>query len=1139
MPSAYRDPYSAVMRIGVLGTTIAADDRGSIPLGGPKQRALLAALGLHHGHAVAVDTLADLVWDGGPPAGASGTLQGYVAGLRRVLEPGRSARGAASLLVTEQPGYALRLPAGDLDADAFETAVSAAHATTSPLAAALVLSEPMPELAPGTLAELLSTLGDGLALWRSTPYADLGDTPAVAAERSRLEELRLLAQEDRAVVGLLLGRHAPVAAELEALTRHHPLRERLWALRAVALAGSGRQADALAVLREVRDLLHDELALEPGPELRAVQAAVLHQQTPSTPLHRATPTSAGPAASPALPTGALPTGAPRAGSRWRLSGRDAELESLTTQLDSVLTGAGPAFAALTGDPGIGKTRLATELATYATSRDARVLVGRCSQDDGAPALWPWATVLAQLGRELPTSSGETDGAAAFRAAQSIVETVLEASREVGLVLLLDDLHWADTSSLRVLRLLAEAAPTEPSRLLVLTTWREHPAPTGPLADVAEALARRHAVRIQLRGLPPEAAANIVEEVSHTRPSDDDAEDLCRRTDGNPFFLVEFARLAGDGTDLGELLAEANPPAAVHEVLTRRLGRLHAATRELLQQAGVIGRDFEIDVLAATSKLSEDAVIDGLELALDAGLVSEDGVDRFRFTHALVRDSALATLPRSRRARVHARAAGALAGRPGRESEIAHHWRAAGPRHRGEAWRAAGAAAGAASEVHAYVEALEMVELALAGQREDVGSTLLDRFGLLVLLAEVLRRAGRWVELRTVAQEAYDVATELGDIDLEAEAGILTSTGALWQSSAPGSVDPVMVASLRRTLDRLPPGDDDRRCRLMLALASESYYGSTPAQLDALVEEAVAMSGRLGDQQLVLHACLQASIAVWRSDTAQYRFELSTACVELARALGDELALVSAMTLRAVAAGELGLVEICLEQGEEARAEAERTRHIYALLVLDSLDVGWLAMRGTFDRVQDRIDHMVALSEVISITGTDEAIGGAIVMQLLWQGRDQELRDSLLALEDATWLPITTTVTAMLCRTGEVDAARAHFEAHPERIAAAMDSDFWYSPLAWCMGAETALHLGDRALAAAAYERLIGIRAGPAVPARAARWARPTSSLRWPPPPPASSSSPPSTRRGPRSCAQQWQIPLAAHWVRRERDRWGF
>src|SRR6478735_8689574 len=474
------------MRIGVLGTTVAEDDTGPVSLGGPKQRALLAALALHRGRAVSVDTLADLVWDGTPPPGVSGTLQGYVAGLRRALEPGRTTRGGGTLLVTEQPGYALRLADDDLDVAAFEAAVSGAHTQVVPLAEALCRGRALPAGSPdaGGLTVLHQTIEDALGLWRGVPFADLGDEPAAEAERARLEELRVLAVEDRAALGILLGLHATVAAELDALTRQHPLRERAWSLRALALARSGRQADALAVLRQVRDVLDEELGLEPGPELRAVQEAVLRQEQTAT--AEPAPAPVAPARAAADPDEHAPLPFPTLWG-WSLAGRDDELAALKGLIDGVVaTGGSPAFAALTGDPGIGKSRLTIEAASYAADQGMTIAWGRCSQDDGAPALWPWATVLERLGSELPSSGDSDDSGAAFRAWEIVAQRVLTAATERPLMLVIDDLHWADTSSLRVLRLLTEAAVTEGSvRLLVVTTWREHPPPTGALAEVAE------------------------------------------------------------------------------------------------------------------------------------------------------------------------------------------------------------------------------------------------------------------------------------------------------------------------------------------------------------------------------------------------------------------------------------------------------------------------------------------------------------------------------------------------------------------------------------------------------------------------------------------------------------------------------
>ncbi|MBJ7358180.1 AfsR/SARP family transcriptional regulator, partial [Nocardioides sp.] len=265
------------MRVRVLGATEAWRGAERLLLGSRKRRALVAALALSGGRPVSVDALVDLLWGDAPPDGVAGTLQVYVSGLRRVLEPDRAPRAPASVLVTVEPGYALVLPEGGLDADRFDRAVSDAHRL---LAAPGGQAEPpwAPTQVPvPDLRAAHASLGEALDLWRGTPYVELEDAPAAVAERARLEELRAVALEDRAVAALALGDHATVAVELEALTARYPLRERLWALRALALARAGRQADALEALTTVRSVLDEELGLEPGTELRALQTAVLRQ----------------------------------------------------------------------------------------------------------------------------------------------------------------------------------------------------------------------------------------------------------------------------------------------------------------------------------------------------------------------------------------------------------------------------------------------------------------------------------------------------------------------------------------------------------------------------------------------------------------------------------------------------------------------------------------------------------------------------------------------------------------------------------------------------------------------------------------------------------------------------------------------
>ncbi len=1027
------------MRVGILGAAEARLDGASVDLGTRKQRALLAALALHRGRPVSPDALVDLLWGDAPPAAVTATLQGYVAGLRRALEPDRPARAPSQVLVTREGGYALLLADGALDADAFEATVTRAHAVLGPVT--------LPRASLTEAAALLDELDEALGRWRGTPYAELEDALPARAERARLEELRAIALEDRAVAGLALGRHATVAAELEVLTAAYPLRERVWGLRALALARAGRQADALEVLRQVRDLLADELGLEPGAELRELQIAVLRQDPA---LDWEPPAAV--AATPAGTTG------------WPLVGRDHELAALVGLLERAAEE--PVFAALTGEPGIGKSRLSDEVTAVARERGVEVLVGRCSQDEGAPPLYPWASVLAGLGRDLPSvGSGEEvdDSASRFRAWEAIVRTLLAAAQERPLLVVLDDLHWADTSTLRVLRLLAETA--QAGRLLVIGTWRDRPPPEGQLAVVADMLARRHALRLELTGLSAEESAGLVTSVSEATPTSAEADALRHRTDGNPFFLVEYARLAHEGGDLAALLAEDHPPAAVNDVLTRRIAGLPEPTVTALRHACVVGRQFDVPTLAAVLDIDEDGVLDRLEPALAAGLVGELGVDWFRFAHALVRDTAYAGLSRSRRARMHARTAEVLVGVAGRESEVARHWLAAGPSYADRAWRAARDAAAAAHDLYAYDEAVALLSGALGALDDDPEATDEERFDLLCALARAHQLTDDLVRLREAVHRALAVAG--GDPHRELSAVGLLVTKALWQSGSFGQIDDVVVATIRRCLAGLPAGDSEVRCLAMTALAIEIYYDSSVREREALCEQALAMARRLGDDRVLLDTLLAVPLGTWSPASADQRHTLTGEAVELARRLGDGVALTTALALNATAASESGRIAGLLDLVEAGRVQATRERQLFAQMFLDGLEVPWRAMRGEREQMQAVLADMVAMAERIGVPQAGDALLGAFLMDLLWGDRAEELVALTDQVAQVKVLPVQASLALMLARGGRLEEARESLR----RCAPELSPDWWFSLLTLSMGAEAALRAGVPEVAAVAYERL--------------------------------------------------------------------
>jgi DNA-binding SARP family transcriptional activator len=333
------------MEFRILGPLEVYEAGQHVPVGGAKQRALLAVLLLQANHVVASDRLIDALWDEEPPETARKAVQVYVSQLRKAL--------GADVLLTRAPGYLIRVEPGALDLDRFEALRREAR-------------EAEPEIAADKLRE-------ALALFRGRPLADLADERFAQGEIGRLEELRLAAVEERIEAELQLGLHAELAGELEALVAEHPVREHLCRQRMLALYRCGRQAEALEAYQAARHALVEELGIEPSKELRDLHQAILRQD-------------------PALDLEVR--AAPEAASDERPSfvGRESELAELTAALKDAFAGRGRLFL-LQGEPGIGKSRLAEELLGMATGRRAVVLVGRCWEAGGAPAYWPWTQSL--------------------------------------------------------------------------------------------------------------------------------------------------------------------------------------------------------------------------------------------------------------------------------------------------------------------------------------------------------------------------------------------------------------------------------------------------------------------------------------------------------------------------------------------------------------------------------------------------------------------------------------------------------------------------------------------------------------------------------------------------------------------------
>ena len=658
-----------------------------------------------------------------------------------------------------------------------------------------------------------------------------------------------------------------------------------------------------------------------------------------------------------------------------------------------------------------------------------------------------------------------DAHGGFAVFDALTSAVAAAAAARPLVVVLEDLHWADDATLRAVRHLV-TAPLQ-CRLLLLATWRGFPAPTGALGDVGEAMARRHALRLDLDGLQAGEVAELVAAVGGEPFPAVRAAALRSRTEGNPFFVVEYARLLATG---GGSTTDALP-TAVADVLTRRVGRLPESTVQVLQAASVLGREFELDVLVALLGRDEDRILDDLDTARAAGLIEDVSVDRSRFAHALARDTIYAEVPLSRRGRAHARAAALLEdrGAAGHEAELARHWLHAGEAYAAKAWRAAWTAASVARESYAHEQAASLLLEALAAQQHDPSALPPERYAMLMQRAEACRWSADAVGMLDAVHEAIGLARDLGDVRLLARAAMTPSEESIWQPRVYGSTDWLVVEALRAALAGLADVDDPLRCRVMLALANELYYvPDTWREREALAEEAVAMARRLAVPSLVAYACRMANVAIQRGGTLPLRARLADEGVDVLAGGGDPRSRTMALLNRAVVAGELGRFDRLLSDTDEVMAIARERRMWLPFTIAALARAPGLAMAGRADQAMAELGEVDAAIDQALMPQAKEGIAGAWLTTMMWTEQLPAIVPLAAGLTDASVLPLRIVPAALAARVGGAEAGRAALAGAD--VSDDLDLDDWIAPFLWGLACELAYRVGDAALAAKAYTR---------------------------------------------------------------------
>ena len=765
-------------------------------------------------------------------------------------------------------------------------------------------------------------------------------------------------------------------------------------------------------------------------------------------------------------------------------GRVAERERLK-ELSGQASAGSLRLALIGGEAGVGKTRLSTHLALEAHGNGATVLYGRCDEDLGIP-YQPWAQALGHLVKEAPQpvldahveryggdlarlvpslrdrvpdlpspreSDPETERYLLYAAVGGLLERAGEGEP---LLLILDDLHWADGPTLSLLRQVVASGSS--IRAMVVGTYRDSDLSRDhPLTALLAALHREQGVeRLKLAGLDSEDVLALMEAAAGHELDEDGralAVEIARETAGNPFFASEVLRHLTESGAITQRedgrwrlvgsLADLGLPQSVREVIGQRVERLGQDARTALSAAAVIGREFDLNLLLAVLDTPEERLLDLLEEAVEASLLKEspESAERFAFTHGLVEHTLYEDLGRARRARLHKRVAEALEEQCGDEpgerlGELAGHWAAAVvSADAAKAIHYARRAAERALQQLAPDEAARWYRQALELHDQAPGGDRSGRCDLLIGLGEAQRQVGN-PEYRQTLLDAAALAQELGDADRLGRAVLSNSRG--WWSQA-GTVDVERVHALEAAAKALPD-DDPRRARVLALLASELHQAGEPARCRALAAEAIEIARGAGDPSALAHTLINAQSAIAAPDTLQERKRLSDELVELTQRLDDPRLSVYAAVYRMISG---------LEAGDRSQAESALAtmRTLAAAVPEPSLAFVRLMSESCCALAQGEPQASeqwaIEMFEVGTASGQPDAVavfGAQLFNARYHQGRSGELVDQILTFANG---PESSSAWRAAAAVTLIDSGRAD-----EARELALAEDFQSVPWDW-------------------------------------------------------------------------------------------
>lgn len=796
--------------------------------------------------------------------------------------------------------------------------------------------------------------------------------------------------------------------------------------------------------------------------------------------------------------------------RGAFVGRGGVFENLEDRLTKLQAGRAEVVL-VSGEAGIGKTRLCTEVGRGAHDGGAIVLYGRCDEDLGV-SYHPWVEALTHLVRHAPqhveartatdlehlvpavrevmpslppaahSSDPETDRYLLFGAVAALLAA---ASVDQPVVLVLDDLHWADKPTVMLLRSLLKT-PIE-LRVLILGTYRESDIGRGhPLSEALPHLWREPTVeRVALGGLDDLGLVALLEAtVGHAL--DDEgvalAHALRRETDGNPFFTTEILRHLEETGAIqrdtnGHWAATLNLdavtlPASVRDVVGERVARLGDDASQVLSTAAVIGREFELGLLGRVVGREPDDLLDLLDAAVEAAVIEEvpNRAERFTFSHGLIQRTLYEHLGATRRGRLHRRVAEALdelaTTQPIPVGDLAHHWAAATAPVQAQkaaeyAMRAGEQALAALAPDEAtrwFTQALELV---------NPGDGVV-RCELLIALGEAQRQAGIATHRETLL-EAAALADRLGDAGLLVAAALTNNRGF---ESAVGEVDRERIAVLERALDASGDAASTGRARLLATLSAELSFAGEPDRLRGLMDEALRIARSAGDPATLVWVLNMHDSALRLPETLADRHETTAEAVRVAETLGDPVAIFRSAR---------HVLDTALETGNRAlRDQAIEIQHEIATRVGQPLLI-WI---DTQNRSQQALldgdpDEAERLAEEALTIGTESgqpdaltAYGGQLLVIRLHQGRTDEILELVAEFVAETGIPaFAAGLASFYVDAGHESEAEVLLHAVASNAFAGYPRDeLWLLGMArW---AHVAARLGTTDTAAAIYEQLV-------------------------------------------------------------------